>query len=140
MIKQTTPDVLTNSDISELLASEAEGAKQPLQKALRRASRRAFLWPEEAAHLVSENRSLEEFPAVGPYLSKLIRRWIENPPAIPERPAIRKQFFPLPEAQAILATANVVARTQRRSADAHSVERRVSIHRADGRSGYGARL
>ena len=41
--------VLTNSAIAELLALAAEHAKQPLQKALRRASRRAFLWPEEAA-------------------------------------------------------------------------------------------
>jgi hypothetical protein len=35
--------VLKNSEITELLAREAEHAKQPLQRALRRASRRAFL-------------------------------------------------------------------------------------------------
>jgi len=44
-------DVLTNLEIAELLAREAESAKQPVQRALRRASRRAFLWPEEAADI-----------------------------------------------------------------------------------------
>ena len=71
---------LANSSIAELLATEADTAKQPLQKALRRASRRAFLWPEEAAQLIREHRSLEEFSGVGPSLSKIIRRWIENRP------------------------------------------------------------
>ena len=47
---------LVNTEIAELLATEAETAKQPLQKALRRAARRAFLWPEEAAQLVRQGR------------------------------------------------------------------------------------
>jgi hypothetical protein len=37
-----------NAEIAELLAQAAEHAKQPVQRALRRAARRAFLWPEEA--------------------------------------------------------------------------------------------
>jgi hypothetical protein len=37
---------LSNSDIAELLLS-AETAKIPLQKALPRASRKAFMWEEE---------------------------------------------------------------------------------------------
>jgi hypothetical protein len=88
-------EFLKNSSIAELLATEAETSKQPLQKALRRASRRAFLWPEEAAILLREQRSLEELSGVGPYLNKIIRRWIEHPPAIPESPEIRKVFFSL---------------------------------------------
>ena len=97
-------EALKNSSIAELLATEAETSKQPLQKALRRASRRAFLWPQEAALLVREQRSLEEFSGVGPYLNKIIRRWIEHPPAMPEPPEIRKGFFTLPEAGAVLAS------------------------------------
>jgi hypothetical protein len=58
-------EFLTNSDIAELLATDAEAAKQPLQKALRRASRKAFLWPEEAAQLIQQERSLEELAGVG---------------------------------------------------------------------------
>jgi hypothetical protein len=65
-------DLLTNSDIAELLAVAAESAKQPLQKALRRASRKAFLWPEEASQIVREGRSLEELAGVGPSLNRII--------------------------------------------------------------------
>jgi DNA polymerase (family 10) len=97
-------EFLKNSSIAELLATEAETSKQPLQKALRRASRRAFLWPQEAAQLLRERRPLEELSGVGPYLSKIIRRWIEHPPAIPEPPEIRKGFFTLQDARAVLAT------------------------------------
>ena len=97
-------EFLENSGIAELLATEAETSKQPLQKALRRASRRAFLWPQEAAQLVREQRSLEESSGVGPYLNKIIRGWIEHPPAIAEPPEIRKGFFTLPEARALLST------------------------------------
>jgi histidinol phosphatase-like PHP family hydrolase len=97
-------EVLTNCSIAELLAIEAETAKQPLQKALRRASRRAFLWPEEASQLVMEGRSLEEFPGVGPYLDKVIRHWIQNPPLIPEPPDIRADFLTLAQTRSMLAS------------------------------------
>jgi histidinol phosphatase-like PHP family hydrolase len=99
---QTVTGVLTNSDIAELLAKEAETAKQPLQKALRRASRRAFLWTEDAVQLMQEGRSLEELSAVGPALNRIIRRWIENPPDVPKPPAIRSGFLTLPQARALL--------------------------------------
>jgi hypothetical protein len=52
-------DTLDDSELLELLAVAADSAKQPLQKALRRASRKALLWPEEASQLISEGRSLE---------------------------------------------------------------------------------
>ncbi len=96
-------EIITNRGIAGLLAVAAESAKQPIQKALRRASRRAFLWPEEATELLKEDRSLEELQSVGPYLSKIIRRWIESPPAVPEAPDIRKDFFTLTEARDLLA-------------------------------------
>jgi DNA polymerase (family 10) len=86
-------DLLTNSDIAELLATAAETAKQPLQKALRRASRKAFLWPEEAAQMVLEGRSLEELAGVGPSLNGIIRRWIQDPPDVPKPPEIRAGFL-----------------------------------------------
>ena len=43
---------LTNAEIAELLALEAESSRPPAQRALRRASRRAFLWDEEAITLI----------------------------------------------------------------------------------------
>jgi histidinol phosphatase-like PHP family hydrolase len=97
-------DLLTNSDIAELLAVAAESAKQPLQKALRRASRKAFLWPEEAAQIVDEGRSLEELAGVGPSLNKIIRRWIQDPPDVPKPPEIRSGFLTVLRAQKILET------------------------------------
>src|SRR5947207_1906413 len=94
---------LTNSGIAELLATEAETAKQPLQKALRRASRKAFLWPEEAAELIRQGRSLQELPGVGPYLNKLIWGWIEHPPGVPPSPEDRNDFLTIPQARSALA-------------------------------------
>jgi histidinol phosphatase-like PHP family hydrolase len=88
---------LRNSQIAELLALAADEAKMPLQKALRRASRKAFLWPEEAALILKQGRSLIELPAVGPHLNRLIRAWIENPPTVSRPPQIRKGFFTRPE-------------------------------------------
>jgi histidinol phosphatase-like PHP family hydrolase len=93
----------SNSAIAELLALAAETAKMPLQKALRRASRKAFLWPEEASVMLRERRSLTELPGVGPTLSRHIRKWIENPPSVPPPPDIRAQFLTLTEARATLA-------------------------------------
>ena len=66
---------MRNSDIGELLARAAEHAKQPLQRALRRASRRALLWPEEAEEIINDGRSLTELPGIGPYLNRQIVQW-----------------------------------------------------------------
>lgn len=82
-----------NSGIAELLALEAEVSKPPVQRALRRASRRAFLWDEEAEDILSKSRSLTELSGVGPYISKLIQRWIEKPPVIPHPPETREHFL-----------------------------------------------
>jgi histidinol phosphatase-like PHP family hydrolase len=98
------PDaLLTNSQIAELLAVAAETAKMPLQKALRRASRKAFLWEEEACLIVRQGRSLTELPGVGVSLNRIIGRWVDDPPAVPKPPEIRDGFLTLPEARAILA-------------------------------------
>ncbi|MBV9072052.1 MAG: hypothetical protein JOZ10_00350 [Acidobacteria bacterium] len=95
---------LTNSEIAELLARESDIAKMPAKKALRRASRRALFWPEEAADLPEQDRSLTELTAVGPYLSRVISEWLRNPPATrPKKPAVRQGFLTLTEARAILA-------------------------------------
>jgi len=99
----STNSLLSNSSIAELLAVAAESAKMPLQKALRRASRKALMWPEEAAVLLQEDRSLTELPGVGPSLNKIIRRWIDDPPDIPSPPEIRALFLTVTEARAALA-------------------------------------
>ena len=104
------PDTfLPNSTIAELLAVAAESAKIPLQKALRRASRKALFWEEEASTLVEQNRSLtDELPGVGPSLDRIIRRWIDDLPEVPKPPEIRHQFLTLTEARAILANSSAL--------------------------------
>src|SRR4051794_39312551 len=79
-MRRRTPGELGNSDIAELLAAEAEKASYPLQRALRKAGRSAFLWPVEAAELARQNRSLTELRAIGPFLEKLILGWLDSPP------------------------------------------------------------
>ena len=93
---------LDNSSIAELLAIEGDAARLPLQKAFRRASRRAFLWSEEATQLLRERRSLTELPGVGAYLEKIIGRWIAEPPKVPAHPEIRKGFLTVTKAHAVL--------------------------------------
>jgi putative hydrolase len=95
-------DVLTNSQIAELLAIAAEDAPAPLNRAYRRASRKALLWSMEVSALLSEGGSLTELPGVGPYLNKVISQWIERPPAIAEPPGVRANFLTRTEARAIL--------------------------------------
>ena len=104
---------LTNAQIAELLAREATTAKMPAQKALRRASRRALFWPEEAAAIYREGRSLTELTAVGPYLSRLISGWIEKPPKVPEIPDLRRGFLTLTEARGTLAAKPQASNTGR---------------------------
>src|SRR3954470_22008716 len=93
---------LTNSDIAELLAIEAESANRTLQRALRRAGRAAFSWPVEAVELLRQGRALTELAGIGPFLQKLLKRWIADPPAMNPRADIRRNFFTWSETQAIL--------------------------------------
>jgi histidinol phosphatase-like PHP family hydrolase len=94
---------LSNSQIAELLATQSERETSFKQKALRRAARRAFLWPEEAAELLRQGRSLTELSAVGPYLARCIRQWIESPPPLTPPSEIRAGFLTITEARAALA-------------------------------------
>lgn len=61
------------------------------------------MWPEEAAIIVKEGRSLAELPAVGPTLSRIIRTWVENPPEVPKPPEIRANFLTAIDARALLS-------------------------------------
>src|SRR6266550_4085308 len=94
---------LTNSDLAELLAREAENNSGILARAFRRAARSAFLWPEEAVELMMKNRPLTELRSVGPFIGKQIRRWIEKPPRkITTPPLIRRDFIALVDARKVL--------------------------------------
>lgn len=94
---------LSNADIAELLALAAEDARPPLSRAFRRASRRAFLWPVEAAALRDKKRPLTELQSVGPYLEKIISSWLDDPPPVPKPSPLRSSFLTFTEAESILA-------------------------------------
>jgi histidinol phosphatase-like PHP family hydrolase len=95
--------VLSNAQIAELLARQAADESGILSRAFRRAARSAFLWPEEAAHLLTQKRSLTELRSVGPFIEKQIRRWLEQSCPARRAPAIRQDFISLAEARQLLA-------------------------------------
>jgi histidinol phosphatase-like PHP family hydrolase len=92
--------VLSNSNIAELFAKQAEREAGILSRAFRRAARSAFLWPENAADLVEQNRPLTELRGIGPFIAKQLLRWIDKPPQLSKRiPDIRRNFISLAEAR-----------------------------------------
>ena len=95
---------VTNADLAELLALEAASATGVLQRALKRAARAAFLWPEEASEIHRAGRELTELHGVGPRIAAMLQVWIENPaPRQNRRDALRDDFLTLAEARSILA-------------------------------------
>ena len=102
---QTTPDVLSNRDISELLCAGADQCsfRDQQRRALRRAGRAALRWPEEAVAIAEAGRSLTELRAVGPWLARVIGSWLTDPPTVPEPPPTRQGFLTRTEVAQILA-------------------------------------
>jgi histidinol phosphatase-like PHP family hydrolase len=95
--------VLSNTDVAELLARQAERESGILSRAFRRAARSAFLWPEEVAQVTAQNRSLTELRSIGPFIEKQIRGWLDKPPQSSKRiPEIRRDFVSLAEARRLL--------------------------------------
>ncbi|HJV04823.1 MAG TPA: PHP domain-containing protein, partial [Actinomycetota bacterium] len=90
---------LSNRDLGELLAAAARNEKEHRQRALRRASRAALTWPEEAAALAEDGRSLTELRSVGPWVARIIEGWLEEPPDVPEPPPERRGFLTVAEAR-----------------------------------------
>ena len=95
--------MLSNTNVAELLAQQAERETGIRVRAFRRAARSALLWPEEVSDLVAQNRSLTELRSIGPFIEKQIRQWIEKPDRANTVPAIRLDFLSLAEARRLLA-------------------------------------
>ena len=96
--------MLSNTDIAELLAQQAERETGILLRAYRRAARNAFLWPEEVSHLVAQNRRLTELRGIGPFIEKQIRNWFDEALRRPTSvPALRQDFISMAEARRLLA-------------------------------------
>jgi len=96
--------VLSNTDIAELLAQQAERETGILSRAYRRAARNAFLWPEEISDLVAQNRPLTELRGVGPFIEKQLRNWFDEALRRAKSvPALRQDFISMAEARRLLA-------------------------------------
>ena len=93
---------LTNEQIAELLAELSDEHEGNKQKAARRASRKAYGWPREAAALVEAGESLKLLPAVGPWVARQIQDWLEDPPEVPAPPALRSDFMGMASARKTL--------------------------------------
>jgi histidinol phosphatase-like PHP family hydrolase len=96
---------ITNAQIAELLARRGDETEGPRQRAYRRSSAAAFVWPEEAADIHSAGRSLTELPYVGERLAARIAGWVEDPPEVPDPPPERRGFATLTQVRAALEQA-----------------------------------
>lgn len=95
----------TNAEIAECLALVADEYADHRKKALKSASRAAFLWDEEAEVVLSEGRELTDLPKIGPWLAHLVEGWIEDPPGRPESSPLRRDFMTMSQAVTILKDA-----------------------------------
>jgi histidinol phosphatase-like PHP family hydrolase len=113
--------MFSNTDIADLLAQQAERETGVLSRAFRRAARSAFLWPEEVSDLIVQSRSLTELPSVGPFISKQIQTWLDEPlPSGKKTPAIRRDFMSLAEARRLLASQPVWRKNLRGDLQMHT--------------------
>ena len=87
--------------MAELLAREAEQHEGIRQRALKRAARYAFLWPEHASDVLAAGRSLTELKGVGPFIAQRLSGWLEKPPLL-RPPPLRRGFLTLAEARSLL--------------------------------------
>ena len=112
--------MLSNTDIAELLAQQAEIETGILSRAFRRAARSAFLWPEEISDLFAQNRSLTELGGIGPFIEKQIRQWVEEPRRSKTVPVIRRDFFSLAEARRLLSARPALTKKLRGDLQMHT--------------------
>jgi putative hydrolase len=95
----------TNADIAECLALVANEYTDHRKSALKKGSRAAFMWDEEAEAVLASGRSLTDLPRIGPWLARLIEGWIEDPPGHPEKSPLRRDFMTMSQALTVLEAA-----------------------------------
>src|SRR5438445_6652248 len=97
-------DAITNADIAELLARESERTEGRAAKALRRASRAALMWPEEAGRLRDADRPCTELRAVGPFTARFNSTWLREGTSVGGRPPLRDGFLSYAQAREVVAS------------------------------------
>ena len=94
---------LSNADVAEFLAREAEEQEGIRRRAFKRAARNAFLWPEQARDILDSGRSLTELKGVGPFIAKGLSEWLQEPGSKITPPPLRRDFITLADANSLLA-------------------------------------
>lgn len=95
--------MLTNAQLAELMA-----VASPLQetdtrvRALARASRKAFVWTEQAADVLASGRPLTALEAVGPWVAGVLLEMFESDVQPPEPSPERANFLTRADARAVL--------------------------------------
>ena len=97
--------MLTNDDLSELLWRAGDEESGHRRLALRRASRAARSWTEEASAVDAAGRSLTELTGVGTWVAEKIHAWLDDPPPAPEPDPTRQGFLTLSQVRAALRDA-----------------------------------
>lgn len=95
---------MTNGELAELLALAADDypGRTNLQRALRRASRKALTWEHDAAQL-AQSAELTTLEGVGPHLERLIEQWLEADVAVPSPDPLRAGFLTYVQVRRILS-------------------------------------
>ena len=113
--------VLSNTDVAELLAQQAEGETGILSRAYRRAARSAFLWPQEVSDLLAQDRPLTELRGIGPFIERQVRNWTDKGARRPKTvPAVRKDFVSMAAARRLLVARPSWAENLRGDLQMHS--------------------
>lgn len=113
---------LTNIQLAELFARDADSQQDQRQRALRRASRRALMWPEEAWRLRQTGRPLTELASVGPWIASKLEEWMVDPPEVPEPPPLRSGFRSYAECRDIVGADPVWRKAVRADLQMHTSE------------------
>lgn len=112
---------MTNLQLSEALALCIDRFEGNKQKALRRASRRALSWPEEAAAIAAAGGNLTDLPAVGPWVRDFLLELMDNPQEIDEPPPLRAGFSTFAHARNVVADNTDLRRALKADLQMHSV-------------------
>jgi histidinol phosphatase-like PHP family hydrolase len=82
-----------NDAIAELLLRAAAEEQGHRERALDRAAKAAWTWPEEAAEVARSGRALTDLHGVGPWIAERIDAWLHDPPADPEPDETRSGYI-----------------------------------------------
>src|SRR5437868_12620101 len=94
---------LRNDEIGTLLLAASLEEDGHRRRALDRAAKFAWIWPEEAAEVVRSDRSLTELQNVGPWVAAKITDWFESRPLVPEPDETRRGFLTYAQIRGALA-------------------------------------